>query len=129
MLCEIIYGARLDNEIDVKILRRLTENIVNSNGPNLPSIRDYPDSERLSRKEGIKYLMNLPIAQTGIPLGLAKNADRALTSNRFKFSINLLQQLDRAEKSNSIENWTRCIDNIYKQFTAAIGYGFKIVLD
>ena len=87
MICEVIYGPRLDNDVDHQVLENLADRLLSDSGPDLPKLPSYPDKGRTAAN---KYISNLPIAQTGEILGLSKNADRSLTESRFDETMGLI---------------------------------------
>ena len=87
MICEVIYGPRLDNDVDHQVLENLADRLLSDSGPDLPKLPSYPEKGRTAAN---KYISNLPIAQTGEILGLSKNADRSLTESRFDETMGLI---------------------------------------
>ena len=66
MICEVIYGPRLDNDVDHQVLENLADRLLSDSGPDLPKLPSYPEKGRTAAN---KYISNLPIAQTGEILG------------------------------------------------------------
>ena len=62
MICEVIYGPRLDNDVDHQVLENLADRLLSDSGPDLPKLPSYPEKGRTATN---KYISNLPIAQTG----------------------------------------------------------------
>ena len=110
MICDVIYGARLDSQVDLALLEELTKLIVSPNGPGMPKLLDYPGG-KISRKEALAYISKLPIGQSGQPLGLAKNADLALAEDQFEKTMDTIVKLDRRQATNR-DNWSKLVDQL-----------------
>ena len=38
MICEVIYGPRLDNDVDHQVLENLADRLLSDSGPDLPKL-------------------------------------------------------------------------------------------
>ena len=74
----------------------------------MPRLLDYPNS-KITRKEAEIYINKLPVSQSGLPLGLAKNADQALAESQFETTMGTIVKLDRQQATNS-DSWTKQVD-------------------
>ncbi|EFA77050.1 cytoplasmic dynein heavy chain [Heterostelium album PN500] len=107
ILGQTIYGGRVDNEFDMRLLNSFLEQLftpasfnpdftlVESLGINVP--------EGTTRAHFIKWIESLPDISTPVWLGLQDNAESLLLSNKAKKMINDLQKMQSSDEDPESE--------------------------
>ncbi|GAM24388.1 hypothetical protein SAMD00019534_075630 [Acytostelium subglobosum LB1] len=107
ILGQTIYGGRVDNEFDMRLLNSFLEQLftpasfnhdfvlVQSIGLTVP--------EGTNRAHFIKWIDALPDLSTPLWLGLQDNAEALLLANKAKKMVNDLQKMQMSEEDNSSE--------------------------
>eukprot|EP01132_Coremiostelium_polycephalum_P002127 gene2127-2619_t len=97
ILGSTIYGGRVDNEFDMRILNSFLENLFSPSAfnPDFPLVESIglsvPDGT--TRQQFYKWIENLPEISTPVWLGLSDNAESLLLTNKSKKVISDLQKM------------------------------------
>ncbi|KAF2072162.1 hypothetical protein CYY_006521 [Polysphondylium violaceum] len=97
ILGSTIYGGRVDNEFDMRLLNSFLEQLFtpsafNQDFPLVPSI-GISVPEGTTRAQFVKWIETLPDNSTPLWLGLPENAESLLLSNKAKKMISDLQKM------------------------------------
>ncbi|EGG20698.1 cytoplasmic dynein heavy chain [Cavenderia fasciculata] len=102
ILGQTIYGGRVDNEFDMRLLNSFLEQLFtpaafNADFPLVQSIGlTVPDGT--NRANFVQWIDNLPDVSTPIWLGLSDNAESLLLTNKAKKVVNDLQKMQLSEE-------------------------------
>ncbi|KAM9964742.1 hypothetical protein ACTFIW_004524 [Dictyostelium discoideum] len=107
ILGSTIYGGRIDNEFDMRLLYSFLEQLFtpsafNPDFPLVPSI-GLSVPEGTTRAHFMKWIEALPEISTPIWLGLPENAESLLLSNKARKMINDLQKMQSSEEDGEDE--------------------------
>ncbi|EGC38132.1 cytoplasmic dynein heavy chain [Dictyostelium purpureum] len=108
ILGSTIYGGRIDNEFDMRLLNSFLEQLFtpsafNQDFPLVPSI-GLSVPEGTTRAHFMKWIESLPDVSTPIWLGLPENAESLLLSNKARKMINDLQKMQSSMEDDSDES-------------------------
>eukprot|EP01133_Synstelium_polycarpum_P001082 gene1082-1226_t len=105
ILGQTIYGGRVDNEFDMRLLNSFLEQLFTANSFNpdfsLVGSIGLTVPEGTTRAHFIKWIEALPDMSTPVWLGLPDNAESLLLSNKAKRMIGDLQKMQSSEEDSA----------------------------